>query len=79
MDDARLLLRLNKVLIFGLDTNALMLDTDFVGDPTSQREWLDASLAASNFQWKKSFGHHPYLSNGQHGNAGNYEGIPEWL
>ena len=63
---------------FGLDTNALMLDTDFVGDPSSQREWLDASLAASNFQWKIAFGHHPYLSNGQHGNAGNYEGIPEW-
>ena len=67
-----------NVQFFGLDTNALMLDTDFVGDPTSQRQWLDATLAASTAQWKIAYGHHPYLSNGQHGNAGNYEGIPEW-
>ena len=64
---------------FGLDTNALMLDSEFVGDPSSQREWLDASLAASTSQWNIAFGHHPYLSNGQHGNAGNYEGLAEWL
>ncbi len=26
--------------------------------------------------WTVSFGHHPYRSNGTHGNAGSYEGIP---
>ncbi|MFT4626511.1 MAG: tartrate-resistant acid phosphatase type 5 [Myxococcota bacterium] len=26
-----------------------------------------------------AFGHHPYVSNGQHGNAGNYEGLPGGL
>ena len=67
------------VQFFGLDTNALMLDTDFVGDPTSQRQWLDASVQASTAQWKIAYGHHPYLSNGSHGNAGNYEGLAEWL
>jgi tartrate-resistant acid phosphatase type 5 len=31
--------------------------------------WLPASTAT----WKFVFGHHPYLSNGKHGNAGNYD------
>ena len=26
--------------------------------------------------WKIAFAHHPYLSNGKHGNAGQYEGLP---
>ncbi len=30
----------------------------------------------STARWKVGFGHHPYISNGSHGNAGNYEGIP---
>jgi predicted phosphodiesterase len=31
--------------------------------------WLPASTAP----WKIAFGHHPYLSNGEHGNAGSYD------
>ena len=27
--------------------------------------------------WRIAFGHHPYLSNGPHGNAGSYDGVPD--
>ncbi len=43
----------------------------------AQQEWLDGALASSKARWKIAFGHHPYLSNGLHGNAGNYLGVPE--
>ena len=33
--------------------------------------WINQSVAT----WKIGFGHHPYLSNGDHGNAGDYEGL----
>ncbi len=54
------------------------LDTTFVfwhghGD---QRDWLREGLASSDARWKVVFGHHPLRSNGQHGNAGRYEGLP---
>ena len=29
----------------------------------------------STGEWRIVYGHHPYLSNGRHGNAGNYEGV----
>ena len=32
-------------------------------------------LASSMTTWKIAFGHHPYFSNGSHGNAGNYDGL----
>jgi hypothetical protein len=40
----------------------------------SQASWLDASLPSATAAWKVAFGHHPYRSNGHHGNAGDYEG-----
>lgn len=55
----------------GLDTNNVM----WTGD-SAQQVWLDQELNASTAHWKVGYGHHPYISNGQHGNAGNYEGIP---
>jgi hypothetical protein len=51
--------------LFALDTTPL--DS---GDQT-QAEWLDAALAKSTAPWKVVFGHHPYRSNGDHGNAGS--------
>lgn len=59
------------VEIFGLDTNNIM----YLGDDT-QAAWLDGATAASSARWKLAFGHHTYISNGSHGNAGEYEGIP---
>lgn len=41
--------------------------TDFIRKTLQQNP---ASL------WKFAFGHHPYISNGDHGNAGSYEGLP---
>jgi tartrate-resistant acid phosphatase type 5 len=56
---------------FGLDTNAIMYTGD--GD---QQAWLEGEMAAAAAGWKIGYGHHPYVSNGAHGNAGEYEGIP---
>ncbi len=57
---------------FAMDTQRMMWDhqTD------EQWAWFDETMAASTASWKVAFGHHPYISNGSHGNAGNYEGIP---
>lgn len=37
---------------------------------------MPGALASANTTWKIAFGHHPYLSNGNHGNAGEYDGTP---
>ncbi|WAS94446.1 metallophosphoesterase [Nannocystis punicea] len=63
---------------WGLDTNQVMTDP-INGSLEPQQNWLDQTVAASTATWKIAFGHHPYLSNGDHGNAGAYEdleGIP---
>lgn len=57
--------------LFSLDTNSVM----YTGAST-QLSWIQSELAASTATWKLVFGHHTYVSNGQHGNAGEYEGIP---
>ena len=54
-----------------LDTNAQMYGID-----EDQREQVSQWLDESQTPWIIAFGHHPYLSNGPHGNAGNYEGVP---
>ena len=62
---------------FGLDTNALMWEPWF-GTGEDQARWLPGALAASTAEWKIAYGHHPYISNGRHGVAGEYEGL-DWL
>ena len=54
---------------FGLDTNRV-----FHWGEEEQSAWLARALPASSSTWKIVFGHHPYRSNGRHGNAGSYEG-----
>lgn len=71
---------------YSLDSNPL---TSIVADvdPTwnwitygaTQQQWLTDALRASKAKWKIAFAHHPYLSNGLHGNAGNYDGLPAVL
>jgi hypothetical protein len=56
---------------FGLDTNMAMYH-----QADQQEQDVGAWIAASNNTWKIAMGHHPYLSNGPHGNAGEYEGLP---
>ena len=56
---------------FAFDTARLMW-----GDmEDEQREFLNEAIGGSDAIWKVAFAHHPYLSNGKHGNAGNYEGF----
>lgn len=54
-----------------LDTNRLFWSYEV----DQMTQWLQADLAGLNDTWIIMFGHHPYLSNGEHGNAGNYEGL----
>ncbi len=58
------------VEFFGLDTNMQVY-----GQDKDQRTDVAAWLAASTAKWKIALGHHPYLSNGPHGNAGSYDGL----
>lgn len=54
----------------------------FFGLGDDQQAWLDATLAQVDpavTDWTIAFGHHPYVSNGAHGNAGAYDDIPEWV
>lgn len=52
-----------------LDTNSLDWANVTNGD---QRSWIDGALSSLGTRWKIAAGHHPYLSNGLHGNAGSY-------
>ena len=65
---------------FALDTNALMWDPWF-STGEAQYPWFVSTDATTTGTWKIAFGHHPYRSNGRHGNAGTYEGLDwlEWL
>ncbi|HEY0134764.1 MAG TPA: metallophosphoesterase [Nannocystis sp.] len=70
--------KLEHAEFWDLDTNQIMTDP-INGDAGPQQAWLANGLAASKATWKIAFGHHPYISNGDHGNAGDYEnleGIP---
>jgi tartrate-resistant acid phosphatase type 5 len=59
------------VEIFALDTNKQLFGMD-----SAQKTDVQAWIAQSKATWKIAVGHHPYLSNGPHGNAGKYDGIP---
>lgn len=63
------------VTFIGLDTNAIFWGAGL----DAQQDWVDETLAAASTPWRIVFGHHPYVSNGRHGNAGNYEGLPSWV
>ncbi len=56
---------------FALDTNLILFNR-----ADNQKSDFPGWISASKSIWKIAFGHHPYLSNGPHGNAGNYDGIP---
>lgn len=57
---------------FVLDTTRFMWDHD----TNEQQAWIDQTIGASEATWKFAAAHHPYLSNGDHGNAGHYENFP---
>ena len=74
------------VELFGVDSNQIaggFPDSDenysYNNYGLVQAQWLKAAMASSKAKWRIAFAHHPYLSNGSHGNAGNYDGIPGFI
>ncbi len=66
-------LRVGDLGLLALDTPALFWDDITNGD---QEAWLAGALAElEDAKVVIGLGHHPYLSNGRHGNAGNYDGV----
>jgi hypothetical protein len=65
--------RVGNVGFIVLDTNAIMWDHTDEGDQTTW--YADALAELDGADWIFAAGHHPYLSNGAHGNAGSYESI----
>ncbi len=61
------------VRFYALDTTCALL-----GLPTLQAGEIAEAMAHSDSPWNIAYGHHPYLSNGPHGDAGKYEKMP-WL
>jgi len=41
-----------------------------------QADWVNTELQKTSAPWKIAFAHHPYMSNGRHGNAGLYDYVP---
>ena len=60
-----------NVELFALDTNMALFS-----QASAQKTDVAAWLAASKAEWKIAVGHHPYKSNGPHGNAGKYDNLP---
>ena len=64
-------MRHGPVGFIGLDTNSIVWDNDEHGD---QWDWFPGALAeVADAPWVFALGHHPFRSNGPHGNAGDYE------
>jgi hypothetical protein len=76
MPDTHYTFTWNHVGFVVLDTNAIMWGNTVYGD---QAAWLpQAMMDVAGKDWLFVAGHHPYRSNGTHGNAGDYD-APELL
>lgn len=71
---------IGNVTLLVSDTNLLMYwgfgytsDTEDVPTPEEQDAWFDEAVASATTPWIISAAHHPYISNGEHGDAGDYE------
>lgn len=65
-------IELGNISLLALDTNTFLH-----ANGTRQKEWIDDAIDGANGPWRIAIGHHPYLSNGRHGNAGAYDGRPD--
>lgn len=61
----------NNILFLVLDTSPLFHNHE----SEKQIEFARQVLKSSQEKWKVVLMHHPYLSNGPHGNAGKYDGV----
>jgi hypothetical protein len=59
----------DDLTILGLDTHALV-----TGNGAAEEAWIPGAVAGISTTWTLAIGHHPYLSNGPHGNAGEFDG-----
>ncbi len=71
-----------NVGFYGLDTEGILLSPDAMEPDllAPQQAWIDQQLDPDRDDlpaWRIAYGHHPYLSNGRHGNAGIYDSLPE--
>lgn len=67
---------------FALDTNDMVwsrLNDDAEARTQIQMDEFPGLIDDSSATWKIAFGHHPYISNGKHGDAGEYEGLEEGI
>ena len=67
-------LQIGHVHLISLHTNPLAYSFPD-GLYLPQGELIDQVVRGSTATWRLAFGHHPYRSEGQHGNAGAYEGL----
>lgn len=65
-----------NVQFYGLDTQAMNFPEGLVDEYEAQEAWIQDQLADPADGWRIVYGHHPYLSNGRHGNAGAYDSFP---
>lgn len=63
-----------NALFVVLDTNLAIFDKD--DTVAVQTAFAGATLGEADGRWRFSLGHHPYLSNGNHGDAGSYANHP---
>jgi hypothetical protein len=63
----------DHVFMVGLDTAEAMFHLH-ADQKKNVVAWTATAAANATAPWKIAFGHHPYLSNGLHGNAGSYDG-----
>lgn len=61
-----------NILFIGIDTTLI----SWAKQRKHQGKMIEEALTNTNAKWVIAFGHHPYLSNGRHGNAGRYDGLP---
>jgi tartrate-resistant acid phosphatase type 5 len=64
---------IDHVKFYMLDTARLI----YAEDVEPQREFMQQEIASASadIAWHIGLGHHPYISNGRHGNAGHYDGL----
>lgn len=60
-----------NVSFFAFDTTKIMFGLSYVQQVHAFHEAIEAGTRP----WRIGFGHHPFLSNGAHGNAGHYDGL----
>jgi tartrate-resistant acid phosphatase type 5 len=66
---------LDTAALFWRDLPFIEAITGFADVNERQEETLPRWEDESTAPWRIAFGHHPYLSNGRHGNSGSYDGV----